>query len=398
MAKSSKKKAAEISTPTTEFKMVMEPATAEDAFAAIEDKREGVLFRVPFDAIHPIADFNIRVRTPDYETHIDRIAQSIKDNGFFQHMPLKVHPVTENGQNLLYLVGGYSRYEAAKRAVANGVKLSRLPVVATPKGTTLDDLLIGLDKDNDGKPLTPFERGILVKRMLANDNSEEEIAESLGVTKRYVSDLLGLMAAPKALHNMVVSGEVSAALAMDMIQEHGGEKAVEILKSVGATGEKPAAVAAGGGEAAPATPAPVNRVTRSQVAKAGGTQKAGLKLYQALVEYLIVLNSQNGPQTAMDFLIKWQEKDPDTVKELAKIAKPGKKGKKAEKKAKKEKNPKDVRQKITDDMTDEQKAAARAHNKEVKKRKERREKRLAAKAAEATATTATTTTEEDETI
>jgi ParB family chromosome partitioning protein len=357
--------------PAMEFKHVFEPANVEDAVKVIENAREGTLVMVPFDAIHPIADFNIRVHTPDYEEHVERIKDSIKKYGFFRHMPLKVFPAQENGQNLLYLAGGYTRFDAAKRAVAEGYKMTRLPVVPTQKGTTMDDLLIGLDRDNDGRPLTPFEKGILVKRLQALDNDEDEIATALGVTKRYVSRLLTLMAAPKQIHNMVIGGEVSAELAIDLIAEHGsGKKAVEVLKAAGATGERPTP----NGQAGEAT----TRVTRSRVAGTGGTQKAGKKLYEALIEYLIVLGGTSGAQSAYDFLLKWHEKDPEAVKELARLAKPkkGKKGKKA-----KEKSPKDVRQKITDDMTDEQKKAARDHNKVVKKRAERRAARKATKEA-----------------
>lgn len=380
--------------PPTEFKNVFEPATAEDAFNVIEEKRETALYRVPFDAIHPVKDFNIRVHTPDYEAAIERIKESIKKNGFYQHFPLKVFPASENGQNLLYLVGGYTRYEAAKRAVAEGAKLTRLPVVATPKGATLDDLLIGLWTDNDGTPLTPFEKGIVIKRMLGNDNSEDEIAVSLGVTKKYVSDLLMLMAAPKTLHNMVIGGEVAANLAIELLKEHGsGKKAVEALKAAGATGErvKPNGAAPpsseGSGNAEGGGTTGTTRVTRSAVARTGGTAKAGKKLYEALIEYLIVLNGTSGAQSAMDFLLKWQEKDPEAVKELAKLAGKGSKGKGKDKKAK-AKNPKDVRIKITDDMTDDQKAEARAHNKRVKARKERREAKAAAEAAKAGGTPA----------
>lgn len=367
------KSKSDVAIPGFEFKTVFEPATSEEAFSAVSEAREGVLMMVPFDAIHPVGDFNIRVHTPDYEAHVERIKDSIKQNGFYRHMPLKVFPATENGQKLLYLAGGYTRYDAAKRAVADGAKLTRLPVVATPKGTSMDDLLIGLDRDNDGRPLTPFEKGILVKRMLASENDEDEIANKLGITKQYVGDLLQLMAAPKALHNMVINGEVAAALAIDMIKEHGsGKKAVEVLKAAGATGE----AAKPNGQAGE----PTTRVTRKKVAATGGTAKAGKRLYEALIEYLIVLNGTSGATSAMDFLLKWQEKDPEAIKELQ--SKLGKKGK-AKAKGKKEKNPKDVRMKITDDMTDEQKAEVRAHNKEVKKRKERREKKAARLAAAA---------------
>lgn len=371
----------EVSIPPMEFKTVFDAATPEEAYAAIEDKRgEGALIMVPFDAIHPIKDFNIRVHTPDYEAHINRIAQSIRDNGFFRHAPLKVYPAKEGEQNLLYLVGGYTRYEAAKRAVASGAKLTRLPVVATPKGATLDDLLIGLDRDNDGRPLSAFEKGILVKRMIANGNDEDEIATALGITKQYVGGLLQLMAAPKQLHNMVINGEVAANLAIDLIKEHGSaKKALDALKEAGATGERRpngADTSGGEGEGGGGTP----RVTRSTVARTGGTAKAGKRFYEAMIEYLIVLNSQNGPQTAMDFLLKWHEKDPETMKEMAKLAAPGKKSKK-----KKAKPDKDTKIRITKGMSEEEKEKARKHNKRIKVRAEKAAKAAAAAAKAAKA-------------
>jgi ParB family transcriptional regulator, chromosome partitioning protein len=362
-----------VTIPEAEFKQVFEPATAEAAYEAITDAREGTMMLVPFEAIHPIAGFNIRVHSPDYEAFIERTKESIKANGFFRHRPLKVHPSTENGTPLLYLADGYTRYEAAKRAVAEGAKITRLPVVSTPKGTSMDDLFVGLDADNDSRPLSAFEKGILVKRMLADGNDEDEVANKLRITKQYVGDLVQLMAAPKALHNMVVTGEVASALAIDLIKEHGGKKAVEVLKGAGATGNAPAANGQAG--------QPRTRVTRKNVAGSGGTANAGKRLYEALIEYLVVLNGTSGAQSAMDFLLKWQEKDPEAVKELQ--SKLGGRKKKAKGKDKKPKNPKDVRMKITDDMTDEQKKLAREHNKEVKKRKERRIARAAREAAKA---------------
>src|SRR5688572_26792283 len=108
----------QLTIPATEFKTVFEPGDSDEAFNAIAEHRAGVLMMVPFDAIHPVADYNIRIHTPDYEAHIERIKDSIKQNGFYRHHPLKVFAATENGQNLLYLAGGYTRFEAARRAVA----------------------------------------------------------------------------------------------------------------------------------------------------------------------------------------------------------------------------------------------------------------------------------------
>jgi ParB family chromosome partitioning protein len=351
-----KSKPEPLAIPPMEFKTTFEPGTPEEAFKAISEAREGTLMMIPIDDIHPVADYNIRIHTPDYEEHVERIKDSIAQNGFYRHMPLKVYPALENGQHLLYLAGGYTRFEAAKRAIAAGAKINRLPCVPTAKGTSMDDLLIGLDRDNDGRPLTPFERGLIVKRLQALDNDEAEIANKMGITKNYVNDLLMLMAAPKALHNMVTSGEVAAALAINLWKEHGsGKKAVEALKAAGATGAAP------NGQAG----APITRVTRARVGQTGGTDKPNKRLYEALIEYLVVLNSQGGSQTAIDFLLRWHDKEADAVKELAKVATP-KKGKKAKK------------------LTDEEKAArkeARKVEREKAKKKAEREAKRAAKEA-----------------
>jgi ParB-like chromosome segregation protein Spo0J len=366
--------------PNVEFSKTFDFGTADDAIAAVGDAGRTVsMYMVPLEDVHPVAGFNIRIHDESYEQQIESLKQSIRDNGFFRHRPLKVFVSKEGDQSLFMLADGYTRWEAAKRAVAEGAKVPRVPIVVVQKGTSLDDLLVGLDADNDSRPLQPYEKGIIVKRLQAAENDEDEIASKLRITKQYVGDLLLLMSAPKALHNMVVNGEVAANLAIDMLKEHGNKKAVEVLKAAGATGETKPKNGKANGAAEPTT-----RVTRKDVARTGGTTKAGKALYEALIEYLIVKGKED-PKTAYEFLVSWHDKDPAALKELSKVAKP------AKAKGKGEKNPKDVRIKITDDMTDEQKAEARAHNKEVKARKERREKRKLAKEAAAAAATGGTT-------
>lgn len=368
-----------LSIPATEFKTEFEPGTVANLVGDGEgDIKQRDLLMVPLDRISPVKDFNVRIHDPEYEAHIERIKDSMIKNGFYRHNPVKAYVGKEGDQDLFYLVGGYTRFEAAKRAVAAGADIPRIPVVPVPKGTSMKDLMYGLEIDNDGKQLSPFERGIVIKRLVGMDESEDEIAAGMGISKQYVTDLLSLMAAPRALHNMVTSGEVSARLAMDTIRKEGsGKKAVEVLKAAGATGANAAPPANGEG----------NRVTRTTLRNQGNTPAAvGKKLYEALIEYMIVLGGSSGAQAAYDFLIKWNEKDAGAVKELngiiAKGSKRGKNKKKSE--TKKPPNPKDVRIKITDTMSDEEKASAREHNKRVKKRKERRE----AKAAEAAAAAA----------
>lgn len=360
--------------PSMDFKTEFEPGVVANLVGDGEgDIKQRDLLMVPIDRISTVKDFNVRIHDPDYEKHIEEIKAKIIREGFHRHLPLKCYVGKEGDTELFYLVGGYTRFEAAKRAKADGATIERLPVVVTPKGVSMKDLMYGIDTDNDGKNLSPFERGILCKRLIAMDESEDDIATGMGISKQYVTELLGVMGAPRALHNMITSGEISMALAIQTLKKEGsGKKAVEVLKEAGATGESPNAPEGG----------QQNRVTTQTLRNQGNTSAAvGKKLYQTLIEYLIVLGGTSGAQSAYDFLIKWNERDASAVKELnGVIAKGSKRGKVKRNKAK---NPKDVRIKITDDMTDEEKKAAKEHNKNVKKRKDRREAKAAAEAAAA---------------
>jgi hypothetical protein len=373
--------------PEVKFETPLEQGDVTAAATAVEAKRSDMIM-APIGSIHPLANFNVRVHDAAYEEHVEDIKKSIMKNGFFRHSPLKVFVNREGDQNLFMLVGGYTRFEAAKRAVAEGYSIERLPVVAARKGTTMIDLMIGLDKDNDGKPLSPYERSVVIKRLGDLGVDEDEIAERMNITKQWLGDLLVLQGAPREIHNMVQIGETSARLAIDLIKQHGAKKAIEMLKASGATGAAP-----NGSGTAPARRVTPRNLNTGEGGETSETKKKfvpKLKEYKGLIEYLFVLKASSGDAGAMDFLHRVHEGEKDALKEWAKAVKPAKKGKAKAKETpvEKPKNPKDVRIKITDDMTDEKKAEARAHNKEVKARKERREARAAAKLAKEAATAA----------
>lgn len=318
-----KTKKSEIKVPALEFKTEFEPGTLDKLNSDGEIKsRELLMF--PLDRISTVSEFNIRIMDAKYEAKIESIKRSIMERGFLRNHPLKGYIGREGETEILYLTGGYTRYEAAKRAVAEGMQLPRVPVVVTPKGTSMTDLIVGLKVDNDGANLQPYELGILIKRLQALDMSLPDIVKNLDISKQYVDDLLVLMEAPKAIHNMVTSGEVSAAFAVDLIREKGsGKEAVEALRAGGATGESPTEKK--------------GKATKTSVSKAGGTSKPNKRILELLLEYLLVLNSQGGAESAIDFLTRWQAREKDAVAELSKVSKPKKKSKKKTKKAGKKK-------------------------------------------------------------
>jgi len=188
----------------------------------------GDLWKVPIDDIHIIEGFNIRANGADHKEHLAGLVASIMANGFYLNRPLAGYVALKDGKNIVYITDGHCRLEAAQEAIKQGAEIKTLPVVVSPKGTSLEDLTVGLVTNNSGKPLSQYEIGVVCKRLIGFGWEEKEIAKRLAMTATRVGDLLGLVAAPAAVRNLVKDGTVSATQAIETIKKH-GDKAADKL-------------------------------------------------------------------------------------------------------------------------------------------------------------------------
>jgi len=227
---------AKLEMPSTEFSMELTRGNLKAAMAAADATNPHALWQVPYDKIRIMPGFNARIRTPEYEAHIEWITNSIIENGFYQNEPIAGFVARENDEEIVYLTAGHTRYEAAGRAIKSGAPLETLPMVIKPKGTSMEDLTVALITENSGRPLTPMESAIVVKRLVGYGLDEERIAKRLGYTPKYVGDLLVLVDAPKPVRDMIATGRISSTLALQTIAKH-GPKAVEKLKEAVAKAE-----------------------------------------------------------------------------------------------------------------------------------------------------------------
>ena len=174
--------------------------------------------------------YNVRVDSQSYKDHIRFLADSIKANGFYDSQPLGVIIAREGEEDVIYVCEGHSRLAAFDLAMEEGAELSgTLPCISKPRGTTELDLIVALHTSNSGRPLTPYELGLLAKRMIDFGQTVEQIGYRLGKTKGYIENLLLLVSAPSEIIQMVVDDRVSATLAVETLKRH-GDKAVEKLQ------------------------------------------------------------------------------------------------------------------------------------------------------------------------
>lgn len=193
-------------------------------------------YQVPIELIHEIPNFNPRVHDEAYEQHIEDYTQSMLVEGFYQDKPLAGIVITEGGKDKIYVTDGYTRRASVLRANQRGASIATVPMVFKSAATSIEDLTVALVRSNEGRPLTPFEKGIVCKRLDSYGMERAEIARRVGLSAVYVGQLLTLMGAPNEIRKLVQAGKLSAENALAAMKKH-GEKAVEVLRAANAQAE-----------------------------------------------------------------------------------------------------------------------------------------------------------------
>lgn len=223
--------------PASDFNVELERGNLKGAMADAGATNPHALWSVPYSQLRVIDGFNARVRTPEYEAHLEALTQSIIENGFYQDKPLAGYVAKgDDGENLIFLTEGHTRYEAVGRAIERGTPIETIPVVVKPRGTSMVDLTVVLATSNEGRPFTPYEKAVVVKRLIGYGLDVPTIGKRLAMTTKYVNDLLTLIEAPKDVQEMVASGKVSPTLAIQELNKH-GTKAKDRLKAAVAKAE-----------------------------------------------------------------------------------------------------------------------------------------------------------------
>jgi ParB family chromosome partitioning protein len=215
-------------TQATSFDRELVSGNVKAAMKSADAKSRDLWMVSPSDLVI-MSDFNVRVKNEDYSVSVREIADSIKANGFYPHKPFAVIVLKENGQDILAVYDGHTRYDGLQLAISEGYQVERVPCVSAPAGTSLEDITVGLVTNNNGRQLDPMGLGTVCKRLIGYGLNPAEISKRLGFTPAYVGNLLNLMSAPKKIRDMVADGKVAASLAISTLRDK-GESAVSVLE------------------------------------------------------------------------------------------------------------------------------------------------------------------------
>lgn len=221
---------------SVEPNLELSPGNVKGAMKAVGASSSD-LYNVPRSAIRIIEGFNVRSPASKAgKEHVKNLAALIEANGYDDDKPLAGYVAKEDGEDVIYLTDGEHRLAAIDLLIAKGKEFDILPVKIKPRGTSMEDLTISLATANSGKPLTPLELASVVKRLQGYRMDDKTIAKRLNITKKYLDDLLTLVAAPVAIRDLVTNGKISSTMAISTLKEH-PNKAVEKLQAAVAKAE-----------------------------------------------------------------------------------------------------------------------------------------------------------------
>lgn len=154
-----------------------------------------VVVNIDLDEIKPNP---FQPRTIFNQEKIDDLAQSIKEYGVFQPIILKA--VNEG----YIIVSGERRYRASKK-----VGLKTIPAIIRqyePSKVAEIALLENLQRED----LTPIEEANAYKNIIEELNyTQKELADRIGKSRSYVTNVLGLLNLPKNIQDMILCGDIS---------------------------------------------------------------------------------------------------------------------------------------------------------------------------------------------
>ncbi len=168
--------------------------------------------------------FNLRnYNDPDVIAQIEDLAQSYMAGAF---VPPIIFRTTADGK--IVPIDGHQRVRAAKIAIERGAPLPFISgVYFNGNNVERTKLMLRAEK---GLKYKPLEQGIGYLRLYRMKLTVEEIAKDVGRSTTHVETMLMLANADADVHELLLSGKVSAEAALAAIRKY-GENAGQALKA-----------------------------------------------------------------------------------------------------------------------------------------------------------------------
>ena len=178
--------------------------TVGDTGPSSSERRSDML--VPIENVHPNPDQPRRHFDVD---ELNDLAGSIRSKGIIQPLVVRAHP-EKTGE--YEIVAGERRWRASQLA-----QLHELPIVER-EFSDLDVLEIAIIENIQRADLNPIEEAIGYRQLMDKfGHTQEQMAEALGKSRPHIANVLRLLALPKDVQALVITGSLSSGHARALI-------------------------------------------------------------------------------------------------------------------------------------------------------------------------------------
>jgi hypothetical protein len=210
--------------PPSEFNLTLEPCdldAALQAAGAFTDDR-GHNF-VPAENLAILPGYNMRVHSKGYKERVKWLGEQISREGYDITKPIAVMALMIDGKPVVAVHDGHHRREAVvehnKNPKAKTPKIAGIPV-EFKTDVSVRKMTAGLMLDNSGEPPSPLEASIVVRRLQNDGMKVPDIAKELGITRRWIDDLILLSSATEVIQQAMIDGEISPTTVIDELRTY----------------------------------------------------------------------------------------------------------------------------------------------------------------------------------
>jgi hypothetical protein len=200
---------------------------------------------VPVSQLRPLPGYNVRLKGSLYRARLQEMVQQLVENGYKEDLPMTGFAATEDGQPIIYIRRGHTRYEAIPLANIERAKLG-LPLIeyvtllsvnkpdpkkekdpTAPKHPD-PNYTLDLINSNSGSPLGMYEQGLAYKRAQTERTlSNVELGRLTGKSEGHVRNCLKLLESPRELVDMIADGKIMESQALKLLRSHGADGVME---------------------------------------------------------------------------------------------------------------------------------------------------------------------------